>query len=171
MAALMHANPANLDTRFLETTPIREFDVMGQTVYPVDIKRWRLTINGAVQNPLELTYEDILALPILELNVLLICPGFFAYNGSWKGFSVSQLLENAGVDPGATHVTFSGSRGFQRKSVRFGIDEAKRNQLFLAYGVNDISLPERHGFPLRLVAEGHKGRRWVKYVNTVTAVA
>ena len=42
--------------------------------------------------------------------------------------------------------------------------------MFLAYGVNDIALPERHGFPLRLVAEGHKGRRWVKYVHTVTVV-
>jgi DMSO/TMAO reductase YedYZ molybdopterin-dependent catalytic subunit len=171
MAELMLANPADLDTGFLETTPIQEFDVMGQTNFPVNIKSWRLSIDGAVQNPTEYTYEELLGLPILELNVLLICPGFFAYNGKWKGFSVVQLLEEAGVDPEATHVKFKGSQGFQRKSRRFGIDEVRSNQLFLAYGVNGISLPKRHGFPLRLVAEGHKGRRWVKYVDTVTVVA
>ena len=171
MARLMHANPANLDTGLLETTPIEEFDVMGETTHVVDLQSWQLSINGAVKNPTEWTYEELLALPVLELNVLLICPGFFAYNGMWKGFSVARLLEKAGVDPEATHVKFTGSKGFQRKTKRFEIDQVRSDQLFLAYGVNDVALPERHGFPLRLVAEGHKGRRWVKYVNTVTVVA
>lgn len=171
MDTLMHANPSRLDTRFLDTTPIQEFDVMGETIHPVDLQSWKLSINGAVRKPTEFTYEELLALPILELNALLICPGFFAYNGMWKGFSVAQLLEEAGIDPEATHVKFTGSKGFQKKTRRFKIAEVRSDQLFLAYGVNDIVLPERHGFPLRLVAEGHKGRKWVKYVNTVTVVA
>ena len=170
LASLMHANPAKLDTRLLETTPIEEFDVMGETTHPVDLQSWRLRIDGAVKNPAEFSYEELLALPVVELNVLLICPGFFAYNGMWKGFSVAQLLEKAGADPEATHVKFTGSKGFQKKSKRFKIDQVRSDQLFLAYGVNDIALPERHGFPIRLVAEGHKGRRWVKYVHTVTVV-
>ena len=170
MASLMHANPANLDTRLLATTPIQEFDVMGETTRPVDLQSWRLSIVGAVHKPIELTYEELLTLPVLELNVLLICPGFFAYNGKWKGFSVARLLEDAGIDPTATHVKFTGSKGFQKKTKRFAIDEVRSNKLFLAYGVNDVDLPQRHGFPLRLVAEGHKGRRWVKYVHTITVV-
>ena len=171
MATLMHANPANLDTSLLETTPIQEFDVMGETTHPVDLQSWRLSIGGAVHQPTEFTYEELLALPIVELNVLLICPGFFAYNGKWKGFSVARLLDDVGIDPEATHIKFTGSKRFQKKSRRFKIDEVRSNKLFLAYGVNDIDLPERHGFPLRLVAEGHKGRRWVKYVHTITVVA
>jgi sulfoxide reductase catalytic subunit YedY len=170
MASLMHANPAKLDTRYLETTPIEEFDVMGEITRPVDLQSWSLRIDGAVARPIELSYEELLALPILELNVLLICPGFFAYNGMWKGFSVARLLEQAGVDSEATQIKFTGSEGFRKKARRFAIEEVMSDQLFLAYGVNDIALPERHGFPLRLVAEGHKGRKWVKYVHTVTAV-
>ena len=171
LASLMHADPADLDTDNLETTPIQEFDVMGETTHPVDLKTWRLNIEGAVQNPKEFTYEELLKLPVLEKNALLICPGFFAYNGRWKGFSVAQLLDEIGVDPGATHIKFSGSQGFRKKTRKFALDEVVSNQLFLAYGVNDISLPERHGFPLRLAAAGHKGRKWVKYVNTITVVA
>ena len=170
MASLMHSNPAKLDTSLLEITPIEEFDVMGETTHPVDLQSWSLRIDGAVKNPTEFSYEELLALPALELNVLLICPGFFAYNGMWKGFSVARILEKAGADPEATHVKFTGAKGFQKKARRFEIDEVRSDQLFLAYGVNDIALPERHGFPLRLVAEGHKGRRWVKYVHTVTVV-
>ena len=170
MARLMHANPAKLDTSLLDTTPIEEFDVMGQTIHPVDLQNWRLRIDGAVARPMEFSYEELLALPILELNVLLICPGFFAYNGMWKGFSVARLLEQAGGDPEATHIKFTGSGGFRKKAKRFEIEQVRSDQLFLAYEVNDIVLPERHGFPLRLVAEGHKGARWVKYVHTVTVV-
>ncbi len=171
MSSLMHANPAHIDTSLLEITPVQEFDVMGETTHQVDLHTWRLSIEGAVQKPAEFTYEELLALPILELNVLLICPGFFAYNGKWKGFSVARLLDQLGLDPEATHVKFTGSKGFRKKTRRFKIDEIRSDKLFLAYGVNDIDLPERHGFPLRLVAEEHMGRRWVKYVNAITVVS
>jgi DMSO/TMAO reductase YedYZ molybdopterin-dependent catalytic subunit len=42
--------------------------------------------------------------------------------------------------------------------------------VFLAYSVNDRVLPQKHGFPLRVVAEDHYGGSWVKYVYKVTAI-
>jgi DMSO/TMAO reductase YedYZ molybdopterin-dependent catalytic subunit len=170
MSKLMHANPAALDTRNLETTPMTEFDVMGETIYPVDLDKWRLEIRGAVQRPAKFTYRDLVARPVLERNVLLICPGFFAYNGLWKGFSVADLLTEIGLKPGATHVKFSGPEGFGRKTRKFKIGEVMADKIFIAYGVNGQDLPERHGFPMRLVAEDHKGGRWVKYLNRLTVV-
>ena len=50
------------------------------------------------------------------------------------------------------------------KVERFPIDAVLSNQVFLAYAVNGKTLPQKHGFPLRVVAEGYYGSDWVKYV-------
>ena len=171
MSTLVHADPSELDTSELETTPISEFDVMGDTMYRADLESWRLEITGAVRQQTELNYQELLALPVLERNALLICAGFFAYNGLWKGFSVGALLNQIGLDPDVSHVKFSGPEGLRRKTRKFKIEEVLSDQIFIAYSVNDIILPERHGFPIRLVAEGHKGYKWVKYVDRVKVVA
>lgn len=167
MSELMHKNPAKLDTRHLETTPMDEFDVMGQTIFPVNLDAWRLKLIGAVESPKVLTYDDIQRFPVVERKVLLICPGFFAYNGQWKGVSSKSLLSEAGPKPGVTHVKFSGPKGIRRKTKKFSIHEVETDKIFLAYQVNGQPLPERHGFPLRLVAEDHYGGRWVKFVDTI----
>lgn len=171
MDRLQHEDPARLDTSRLQTTPISEFDVMGETAFSVDLSQWRLAIDGAVKHPAAITYDELIKRPVLERNALLICPGFFAYNGLWKGCSVADLLAELGLDPRATHVKFSGSAGFQRKKRRYEIAEVLSDQIFIAYGVNGQPLPQRHGYPVRLVAEGHKGRKWVKYVNRITVEA
>ena len=170
MSELLHADPAELDTSSLETTPMEAFDVMGQTVHPVDLDYWRLEVRGGPRPSVQFTYQDLLALPVLERNVLLVCSGFFAYNGLWKGFSVAELLKDVGLIPGVSHVKFSGPEGIGRKTRKFSIDEVLSDKIFIAYAVNGQVLPERHGFPMRLVAEDHKGLRWVKYLNRVTVV-
>ncbi len=170
MSELMYDNPAKLDTSQLETTPLEDFDVMGETFLEVDITEWRLEVKGAVRQPKSYTYADLLKREAIERNVLLICEGFFAYNGLWKGFSVAALLQELGLQEGASKVTFSGSTGFRRKSRTYRLDEVLADKIFIAYGVNSIDLPKRHGFPMRLVADGHLGKKWVKYLNTVTVV-
>ena len=171
MSTLISKNPAKLDASNLDTSPESEFDVMGQTVHQVNIDEWRLDLSGAVASPKQFSYDDLLKMPAVERNVLLICPGFFAYNGMWKGISMESFLKAAGINPEATHVKFSGPKGISRKSKRFDIDELLKDKVFLAYQVNEKPLPERHGFPLRLVAEDHYGGRWVKYVDKVTVDA
>lgn len=171
MNGLISKNPAKLDTRYLDTTPVEEFDVMGEDNYRVDIKTWRLELSGAIEHPKRFTYEDIQALPAIERNVLLICPGFFAYNGLWKGVSSPALLSGVKLKPRVTHVKFSGPKGISRKTKKFTIEEVMTNKIFIAYQVNAKPLPERHGFPVRLVAEDHYGGRWVKYVDRISVIA
>ena len=88
MSSLINRNPAYLDTSNLEVIPIKNFKTMGMTDQKVNLEQWRLQVAGAVQNPLELTYTQLLELPATERNVLLICPGIFTNHGRWKGISV-----------------------------------------------------------------------------------
>jgi DMSO/TMAO reductase YedYZ molybdopterin-dependent catalytic subunit len=169
MDSLVGKNPANLDTRNLDLTPVQAFETMGLDDHEVNFKKWQLEIDGQVQRSLRLTYDQIVEMPSIERNVLLICPGFFAYHARWKGISVAKLLETAGVGPGVTDVTFSGPNGRYEKTGRFPIEDIIADKVFLAYRVNDSVLPKKHGFPLRVVAEDYYGGDWVKYVYKVTA--
>jgi len=165
---LVDKNPADLDTHQLDITPLKDFETMGITDQETDLDTWRLKVEGLVERPFRLTYSQILTLPTIERNVLLICPGFFANHGRWKGISMTTLLEKAKVKDGATLVTFRGPEGNYEKTERFYLKDALSNKVFLAYEVNGKPLPKKHGFPLRVVAEGHYGFNWVKYVHKVS---
>ena len=169
MDSLVGKNPASLDTRNLDLTPVQDFETMGLDDHDVDLKKWRLEIDGHVQRSLRLTYNQIIQMPSIERNILIICPGVFAYHASWKGISAAKLLETAELDSGVTDVTFSGPDGTYEKTARFPIEDIRSDKVFLAYRVNDSKLPKKHGFPLRVVAEDYYGGDWVKYVNKVTA--
>ncbi len=167
MSSLINRNPAYLDTSNLEVIPIENFETMGMTDHKVNLEKWRLQVIGAVQKPLKLTYTQILELPAIERNVLLICPGIFTNHGRWKGISVMELLNMAGAEPGITHVSFRGPAGRYAKRERFAFNKIASNKIFLAYMVNGEVLPRKNGFPLRVVAEDHYGDEWVKYVHKI----
>ncbi len=168
METLVQKNPNSLDVRNLTVTPLKNFKTMGITDYEADLAKWRLMVKGALGEPLMLTYGEVKAIPSMEKEVLLICPGFFAYHGRWKGIVMERLLEKAKMDMGATHVTFSGPEGEYEMVESFPIDEIRKGKVFLAYEVNGKPLPRKHGFPLRIVAEDRYGGEWVKYVYKVT---
>jgi DMSO/TMAO reductase YedYZ molybdopterin-dependent catalytic subunit len=166
---LIDKNPATLDARNLEITPLDRFGTMGLSEHKEDLAKWRLEIGGQVKNPLKLTYAEIRALNAVQRNVLLICPGFFANYGMWKGVSIAELFKMANVDEGVTQVTVRGPEGKYGMVKDFKIEDVLSDKVFLAYEVNGKPLPERHGFPLRIVAEGYYGSNWVKFVSSVTA--
>jgi len=166
--SLIDKNPADLDARNLEVTPIENFGTMGLTDHAVSIEKWVLEVDGHVKKPLRLTYEEIKRLPSVERNVLMICPGFFANHGNWKGFSLGALLKRTQAEDGITHVTVRGPDGKYANSQRYPLEDVLSNKVFLAYAVNGKPIPQRHGFPLRAVAEGYYGYDWVKYVYKVT---
>lgn len=165
--SLIHKDPSQLDTRNLELTPLENFRTMGITDHTTDMGKWRLEVTGFVSRPLQLTYARVQSLPSIERDVLLICPGIFANYGRWKGVSMKALLDTAGGVEGATHISFSGPEGDYEKVERYPIADVLSNTVFLAYGVNGKTLPKKHGFPLRLVAEGYYGSEWVKYVYKI----
>jgi sulfoxide reductase catalytic subunit YedY len=169
MDTLVGKNPVDLDTRNLDLTPVEEFETMGLSDHRVNLEKWRLEVDGHVQRTLKLTYDEISELPSIERDVLLICPGVFAYHARWKGISVAKLLETAQVGADVTHIAFSGPEVAYERTERFPVADIRSDKVFLAYNVNGNALPKKHGFPLRVVAEDYYGGEWVKYVYKVTA--
>ena len=169
MKSLIREDPANLDTRNLEVIPLNDFETMGYTEHNVNLAQWRLEVTGKVKRPLKLSYSQILELPAIERKVLLICPGFFSNHGLWKGISILDLLDMAEIQEGITHVTLRGADSYNEKADQFPIEDVRSHKVFLAYQVNGIILPRKHGFPLRGVAEDYYGSTWTKYVHAVEA--
>ncbi len=81
---LITGNPANIDNSKYEVTPVDELHTTGNP-RQVDISEYRLVVDGLVDHPLSLSYEDLLKYPAVTETVLLICPDFFVDNAEWTG--------------------------------------------------------------------------------------
>jgi DMSO/TMAO reductase YedYZ molybdopterin-dependent catalytic subunit len=128
----------------------------------VDPTRWQLRIRGEVERETTLSYGEVLALGGATLRATLDCTGGWYTVQRWSGVPVAALLERAGLEDGARSLLFRSATGYSR---RFPLEEA--NDLLLATHVGDEELSTAHGFPLRLVAPGHRGYDWVKWISGV----
>lgn len=161
--AIINMHPSKVDNSLLPVTPTEEINATGRPV-EVDIEEYRLVIDGLVERPLSLTYQEILSRPQISEVVLLICPGFFWDNAQWTGTPLASLLEEAGLREGAKKVKFYSMDGYQSSLT---LEEALAEGVFLAYQVNGQPLPPEHGFPLRLVARHQFGGKWVKWLERI----
>jgi len=161
---LKDMNPAEIDSRNLDIDPLNQFGTMGPTDIAIDLKTYRLKVTGEVSRPLSLSYDQVLKYPSLTETVLLICPGFFSNNGRWTGVNLKSLIQEAHVNKEAQYLDINGAHG---KGVRIPLKILDQKRILLAYRVNGETLPQKHGFPLRLVYEDAYGNDWVKYVDEI----
>jgi DMSO/TMAO reductase YedYZ molybdopterin-dependent catalytic subunit len=173
-------------------TPVEQFFVRSHHYEPrVDLASWKLEVNGEVATPLSLTLDDLKRLPKVELVSVVECAGngraFYrpavpglqwAYgsvgNGRWAGVRLGDVLKKAGIRSSAKEVLFDGADvpigtmpEFQRTiTVRKALDP----NTLLAYEMNGQTLPNQHGFPLRLVAAGWASDSWVKWLVRITVL-
>ena len=145
------------------------------TVPQVDPANWKLRFTGMVDNPYELTFDEILAMDLSEHVITLSCVsnrvgGRLVGNAIWTGVPLVDLLDRAGVQDGADQVVGRSvddwTAGFPTGLLRDG-----RNAV-LAVGMNGEPLPTAHGFPARLVVAGLYGYvsavKWIEEINLTT---
>lgn len=122
------------------------------------LETWRLRVTGMVDRPFELTYDELLAMPLHEQYVTIACVsnevgGDLVGNALWKGVRLRELLERAGLQPGATQIVGRAVDGF---TVGFPTSHAlaDERESLVAVGMNGDPLPADHGFPARLIVPG-----------------
>ena len=126
----------------------------------LDASRWRLRLHGLVERELELSFRDLIALPLLQRTITLTCVsnevgGTLAGNAQWLGVPVRTLLERAAVRPGADMVLSRSSDGFTASTPLAALTDGR--DALLAVGMNGAPLPYEHGFPVRMVVPGLYG--------------
>jgi sulfane dehydrogenase subunit SoxC len=179
--------------RYDVTPPGLHYLLIHYDIPPVDPATWSLEVGGAVCRPLRLTLDDLHERPSVTRPVTMECAG----NGrarlsprpasqpwlaeavgtaEWTGVPLAAVLDEAGVTGDAVEVVFRGlDRGVesgveQHYERALTLDEARRDEVLLAYAMNGAPLPPQHGFPLRLVVPGWYGMTNVKWLAAITVI-
>ncbi|MFN0027640.1 MAG: molybdopterin-dependent oxidoreductase [Acidimicrobiales bacterium] len=126
----------------------------------VTAANWALNIDGMVQRPLRLTYDQLWDRRLVEVDVTLSCVsnevgGDLVGNARWVGVRLDEVLAEAGIDPDAdqvmTHSVDGFTAGFPTSAATDGRDA------IIALTMNGEVLPVAHGYPARLVVPGLYG--------------
>jgi DMSO/TMAO reductase YedYZ molybdopterin-dependent catalytic subunit len=169
--------------------PNELFFVRNHTRTPrIEVSTWRLRIEGSgVQRPLELTYDELLAMPSISVLRSIECAGngrsFFeaAYGkkpqgtqwklgaigvAEWTGVPLSTILDRAGLKRSARDVM---PQGLDDLLVRrpMSITKALAEDTIVAYAMNGEPLPPDHGFPVRVLTPGWIGVANIKWVGRI----
>jgi DMSO/TMAO reductase YedYZ molybdopterin-dependent catalytic subunit len=148
-------------------TPNKDFYLIDTAVSSPQLDRdsWKLSIKGAVDNPIEMTYDELVSMPNKEAYITMACVsnkvgGKLISNALWTGVLLSDVLAEAGVS--RDKITRSSEQlvgrsvdgwtsGFRTEIALDG------REALVAFGMNGSELPLKHGYPVRLVVPGLYG--------------
>jgi DMSO/TMAO reductase YedYZ molybdopterin-dependent catalytic subunit len=142
----------------------RKWPVLHYGMVPtVDLEHWRFGVTGAVDQPLTLDWQALLALPQQETACDIHCVTRWSrYDNVFEGVPVSLLLRRAGVRPDARFVLVHAEQGF---TTNLPLADLDRPENLLALRHNGEPLTPEHGGPVRLLVPHlyfWKSAKWVK---------
>lgn len=131
---------------------------------------WRLEVTGLVGRAGTYTYEELQNLPSTSRAVTLECIAngindHLISTAIWQGVALRTLLEkHGGAQPGARYIAFYSVDGY---TVSLPLDEVLAADPILAWRMNGVELPIRHGYPLRVLIPGRYGEENPKWLTRV----
>jgi DMSO/TMAO reductase YedYZ molybdopterin-dependent catalytic subunit len=158
-----------------EVTSNDQFYIVSKNLFSdptVDGNSWRLTVDGQVDKPLTLTYQDVLAQPMKQQYESLMCVsnevgGQYMSNALWEGIPLVDLLQRAGVKVGATKIVFHAADDY---TDSIHLTKALEPTTLLAVRMNGVTLPQGHGFPVRMLVPGIYGMKHCKWLTRIEVV-
>jgi DMSO/TMAO reductase YedYZ molybdopterin-dependent catalytic subunit len=138
----------------------------------VNGRSWNLAIDGQVEHPFILNYQEVLALPMQKQYESMMCisnevGGQYMSNALWEGVRLMDLLERAGVKPGASKVVFQAVDNY---SDSIHLSKALEPTTLMAVYMNGVPLPQNHGFPARMLVPGIYGMKHCKWLTRIEVV-
>lgn len=135
----------------------------------VDASLWHLEIDGLVQMPHTYRLEDVKALSPVEQETTLMCisngldAGLMS-NAKWKGVAMRDLIGQSGPLSTAVKVRLHGVDNY---TDTFPLEKAMDPTTLVAYEMNGEPLPDKHGFPARVIVPGYFGEKHVKWLTRI----
>jgi DMSO/TMAO reductase YedYZ molybdopterin-dependent catalytic subunit len=133
------------------------------SVPKVDLSTWDLTVEGEVERPLKLTWEQLLELPSREVTVDIHCVTRWSrFDTTFRGVHWSELAALVRPKPGARFVVAHAEQGFTSNMPLAVIED---ESALLAYAADGEPLTPDHGWPLRLVVPSRyfwKSAKWLR---------
>ena len=155
----------------------------------IDVEGYRIAVRGHVTRPLSIDLAKLLRMPRVEMAAVNQCSGnsrgLFVPrvpggqwrhgamgNAKWVGVRLRDVLDLAGVRPGAVAVRFN---GLDQPVVPTGpdfakslsVDHARDGEVMIAFQMNGEQIPLLNGFPARLIVPGWYSTYWVKMLNDI----
>lgn len=171
---------------------VRNNGLVPQTALDQDAEGWKLTIDGEVETPLELSIDDLKAQFEVVTNQLVVeCGGngraFFNPGASgnqwttgavgcpeWTGVRLADVLNAAGIKDSAVYtghysndLHLSGDPDKDAISRGVPVEKALAEGGMIAWEMNGEPIPALHGFPLRLIIPGYPGSASQKYLTRI----
>lgn len=150
-------------------SPTLKWPVLSVGATPrVEKAQWILSVDGAVEEPYVLTFEQLLALPQTDWTGDIHCVTRWSKFGmQWRGVSVNALLERARPRPAATHLLAHAYGGY---TTNLPLADVLEHPAFIAHEAEGAPLPADHGGPARLLVPHlylWKSAKWVSRLEVL----
>ena len=143
-------------------TDFRENSIKGPQYINNDV--YTLTIDGLIEQPISLTYDEVLDNQKYTKVVTLHCVEGWSVDILWEGILLADLFEAVDIQESADTVIFHSEDGY---STALPLQTIMDRQLMIAYKMNGVVLPPERGFPFQLVAEDKLGYKWIKWITRI----